>query len=351
MPAQFNPLRFFAVACLVATVGLVAGLVHFQGGVSATIPSIKVQASLVAYFALLLWLFFLVLNRAQVDIERQADALKACRQGLAQAERRALPGKMLTGLAHHLATPLAFTKSNVFMSIQALDDMAPAIRAASRLLDTVGAGDASVPQALDGDPDSVRSLLNRCPDDILVTQDMLTDVLMALDEMEQRVNSLRLFTRLERPGDEAVSLKVVLHRVVGIARAVLPSNVKLVESGPELPPVECDVAQLSHAFLGLILHAAQSIDGAGAITVTTSTGGQHIRVRIEDTGGGLADGVPHPIVDPDFNAPPTDPGSGPGLSFVRDIVCECGGHVSVESKPGVGTAVQIDLPLKSRASQ
>lgn len=349
MPARFNPMRFFAVTCLVAIIGLVVNLVHFQAGVSATIESIKDEASWVAFLALLSGIFFLVLKRAQTEIERQAKALKACRQALAQAERRALPGRMLTGLAHHLATPLAFTKSNVFMSIQALDDMAPAIRAASRLLDTVGAGDVSVPHALDVDPESVRPLLNRCPDEILVTQDMLTDVLMALDQMEQLVNSLRLFTRLERPGDEALNLNAVLHSVVSLARAVLPSNVKVVESGPELPPVDCDVAQLSHTFLSLILHAAQGIDGAGAITVTTSTGAQHIRVRIEDTGGGLADGALHPI-DPDFSARPSDAGPGPGLSFVRDIVCECGGRISVESRPGVGTAVQVELPMKTRAS-
>lgn len=353
MPARFNPMRFFTATCLVAIAGLVANLVHIQAGVSATIQSVLDEASWVAFLALLLGLFFLVLKRAQTEIERQGKALKACRQALAQAERRALPGRMLTGLAHHLTTPLAFTKSNVFMAIQALDDMVPAIRAASNLLDsaTVGAGEASAPPPPDRDPASIRSRVNRCPEDIHVTQDMLTDVLMGLDQMERLVNNLRLFTQLDRTPTEAGNLKAVLHSVASIARVVIPSNVKVVESGSELPQIDCDVAQLGHAFLNVILHAARHIDGAGVIEVSTSADGQHVRVRIEDTGGGLPEQVLQRICDQDLSASAQDPGLGHELSLAREAVSEIGGTMSVESKAGVGTAVHFELPLDARADR
>lgn len=300
---------------------------------------------------------FAILKRNQAEFEQQGRELKACRQRLAQAESRALAGRVLTGLAHHLATPLAFSKSNVFMAIQALDDLLPALRAASNLLEaeTVGAGNGSVPRSPEFDPATIRTRLTRCPDDINITQDLLADVLMGLDQMELLVNNLRVFTQLDRTRTEAVNLKAVLHNVASIARAAMPSNVKVVESGSELPPLECDVSQLNHAFLNVILHAAQGIEGAGVISLTTSTDAQHIRVRIEDSGGGLPDPVLQHLFDPDFCAPATGSGSGsgsgPGLSSARDVVSGLGGSISVESRPGMGTSVQIDIPLNIPASR
>ena len=371
MPARFNSTTLFAVAWTVAASGFIASFIHFQRGMSATIQSIQHGALpesgvslqplerahtvvMAALFVLLAGISFFILLRAKAENERQASALKACRNDLAQAQRQVVPSRILTGLAHHLATPLTFTKSNVFMAIQALDELAPGIRCASRMLntvDTVVTAEASAPQALDSDPESVRALLNRYPDEIRVTQDMLTDVLMGLDQMEQLVNNLHLFSRLMRRGNEAVNLKTVLSNVASIARAVMPSNVKLVESGPDLPPVECDVAQLSHAFLTVILHAAQGMDGGGLVAVTTSLDGGQIRVRVDNTGKGHANEVLPRTVDPDFAVSPACPASEPGLSLARDIVGACGGRITVESAHGAGTAVQIEFPLNTHTSR
>ena len=42
-------------------------------------------------------------------------------------------------------------------------------------------------------------------------------------------------------------------------------------------------------------------------------------------------------------------GSGIGLSVVRHVVDEHGGRVRVESRPGAGTTVAVELPAAAQA--
>ena len=106
--------------------------------------------------------------------------------------------------------------------------------------------------------------------------------------------------------------------------------------------VRADPDQLRQIFWNLLINAVQAMDGAGTITVETTECGGRLDVVVADTGCGI---------------PPTDvarlfepfqtrraAGIGLGLATVRRIVEDHGGHVSMDSVPGVGTQVLVSLP-------
>ncbi|RJP66842.1 MAG: sensor histidine kinase [Comamonadaceae bacterium] len=310
--------------------------------------SSRTQLLVLALLLTLLYVVLLVIvRRAQRVIEKQAQESDTNKQRLAQAEKMTTLGQMVAGVAHQLNTPLAFSKSNVFMAIQSLDTMVPTIEAASRVLEKEIAGDPDItqPTRLDGRDFAAR--LGDIPGEARMAQEMLGDVLMGLDQMNELVNNLRNFTRLDRARTAAVDLNSTLSSVVYIAKSVISTKVRVVEAFEDLPPLECNVSQLNQVFLNLIVNAAQSIRGAGTITVTTSSDRERICVAILDTGSGIPDDVLPRIFDPYFTTKPAGEGTGLGLAIAKDIVVEHGGEIVVDTQVGVGTRFRIYLPLQA----
>jgi two-component system, NtrC family, sensor kinase len=140
---------------------------------------------LAALLVLLYVVLHSIVRRAQGVIEQQARESDANRQRLAQSEKMTSLGQMVAGVAHQLNTPLAFSKSNVFMAVQALEDMVPDIEDARLLLEPASAGYGDADHQTLPEAGAVRSKLRRFPDDIRMAQDMLGDVLMGLEQMNE----------------------------------------------------------------------------------------------------------------------------------------------------------------------
>ena len=83
----------------------------------------------------------------------------------------------------------------------------------------------------------------------------------------------------------------------------------------------------------------------GKIRVETSSVDEDmVRVRISDNGVGMADEVRARVFDPFFTTKMGQGGTGLGMNIVHSIVTRIlGGHVSVESAPGEGTLVSVDM--------
>jgi signal transduction histidine kinase len=72
-----------------------------------------------------------------------------------------------------------------------------------------------------------------------------------------------------------------------------------------------------------------------------------VAIRIEDTGIGIKEENLTKIYRRFWRAPEVAqlPGLGIGLYLTREIVLACGGYMQVSSKPGVGTAFTVFLPI------
>jgi signal transduction histidine kinase len=118
------------------------------------------------------------------------------------------------------------------------------------------------------------------------------------------------------------------------------------ESLEDLPVILADDQRLYNAFYNLINNAIPEVSEGGSITVCGQTDPvtKSVIVSVIDTGRGM----PPEIRDSLFTtrAISRKPGgTGLGTKIVKDVVDAHGGHITVESKEGVGTTFRLRFPM------
>jgi CheY-like chemotaxis protein len=79
--------------------------------------------------------------------------------------------------------------------------------------------------------------------------------------------------------------------------------------------------------------------------------GSYVRLSVEDNGCGMHPEVRDRVFEPFFTTKDVGKGTGLGLSMVYGFVRQSGGHVVVESAPGVGTTVALYLPKAEQTAE
>lgn len=166
---------------------------------------------------------------------------------------------------------------------------------------------------------------------------------------------LLAFSRKQSLHPHAVELKTLLENLGELMRHSLPATLTLeIEAQSPAWPAWIDVSQLENAIINLVMNARDAMDGqAGTIKirtwnqrVTRSDGRKQDMVMLEvaDQGGGMSQEVKAQVFEPFFTTKQTGSGSGLGLSMVYGFVRQSGGRVEIESAPGQGTTVRLQLP-------
>ncbi|HEX3320032.1 MAG TPA: ATP-binding protein [Terriglobales bacterium] len=117
----------------------------------------------------------------------------------------------------------------------------------------------------------------------------------------------------------------------------------------DLPTIQGNPGRLQQVFLNLFLNAKDAMPEGGTLRIATSNG-EHVSVRVADTGSGIAQEHIHRIYDPFFTTKANSQqgqnrGTGLGLSVTYGIIQEHAGKIRVESRPGQGTTFHLDFPL------
>ncbi len=166
---------------------------------------------------------------------------------------------------------------------------------------------------------------------------------------------LLAFSRKQSLHPHAVELKTLLENLGELMRHSLPNTLALeIEAQSPAWPAWIDVSQLENAIINLVMNARDAMDGqVGTIKirtwnqrVTRSDGRKQDMVMLEvaDQGSGMSQEVKAQVFEPFFTTKQTGSGSGLGLSMVYGFVRQSGGRVEIESAPGQGTTVRLQLP-------
>jgi signal transduction histidine kinase len=128
---------------------------------------------------------------------------------------------------------------------------------------------------------------------------------------------------------------------------LMKERIQVAKNYGQLPKVRCYASQINQVFANVLTNAAQAIDGAGRITITTRQDETDIVIQVADTGSGIRPEHIERIFDPGFTTKGVGVGTGLGLSITYRIIENHQGSIHVESEPGRGTTFTLRLPITS----
>jgi signal transduction histidine kinase len=148
------------------------------------------------------------------------------------------------------------------------------------------------------------------------------------------------------PTRQNCDLNALIADVVRAAQGT--DHVEIGTSLAHLPRVLGDPIAFRRILENLIANASDSLHSTpGRITVSTQVISREgeapaVRVTVADTGRGMSAEEARRIFDDFYTT--KESGTGLGLSIVRRLVMDFNGTIAVDSAPGKGTRIRIDIP-------
>ena len=247
-------------------------------------------------------------------VGRDNTEVRRSQQQLTQSAKMATLGEMATGLAHEINQPLNVMRMAVV-----------------NVLKRLGNGDVQV--------------------------DYLTEKLQRIDAQVQRaarvVDHMRVFGRRseveQQPFDPAQAVEGTLS-LLGEGLRGKGVEVRLTQADVPVQ-VKGYVDQLEQVLINLMVNARDALLGQREknpelrpwIAVHTEHDSRHVRIWVEDNGGGIDPRLLERIFEPFFTTKPIGVGTGLGLSVSYGIVENMGGRLSV-SNGEHGARFCVELP-------
>lgn len=198
-------------------------------------------------------------------------------------------------------------------------------------------------------------LANRIGSDTLEGR-MLAAIREASDRGALLTDRLLSFSRRQMLLPQPIEPQKVLQDVVGLLQRTLREDIELkIEAPDSCHEVLADEAQLHTALMNLILNARDALPNGGTITLRCenldegSDPVRFVRISVTDDGEGMSADVAGKAFEPFFTTKAVGEGTGLGLSMVHGFAVQSGGSASLESTRGVGTRVEMDLPVAAES--
>ena len=194
----------------------------------------------------------------------------------------------------------------------------------------------------------------------------LESIVTAGERGRALIDRILAFSRSAVGERVSVHVEKVVREALDLVSAKLPPSVTLsAELRAGRAAMLGDPTQVHQVLMNLGTNAVQAMPSGGilrvsldavrcevarAATVGKVAAGDHVVLRVADSGTGIAPEILERIFDPFFSTKEAGTGTGLGLSLVHGIVTELGGAIEVESTPGKGTAFTVYLPRTGDAA-
>ena len=238
-------------------------------------------------------------RQSQAGLESSIAELRATREEFARAQRMEAVGRLAGGIAHDF--------NNLLTAILGGTELA--IRDAG-------------------------------PDD----QEVLEDVRAAAERAAGLTRQLLAFSRPRAAASSVVDLNALVADLERMLTRLLGAHRLVTRLDAHPATVRADASQLEQVIVNLVVNARDAMARGGTILIETRSADEHVHLAVSDTGIGMTADVRDRIFEPFFTTKEYG-GTGLGLATCYGIIQQSGGHIAVDTSPGIGTTMRVSLPL------
>ena len=259
------------------------------------------------------------LAAAQARVDEETNRRLAASEQLRHADRLTTVGKLASGLAHELGTPLNVISGRAKMIVRG---------------QTAG----------DGLTESAQAIVDQA------------------ERMTNIIKQLLGFARRRQPQQRRESLRGIVDRTLALlAPLAQKSSVVLATRHHEPEPfADIDVPLVEQALANLVINAIQAMPKGGTLSISsreeivsppagiTAAAGSYACLHVEDTGVGMTAEELRHAFEPFFTTKEVGRGTGLGLSVAHGIVRDHGGWIAATSSLDKGSRFSIYVPSSSK---
>ena len=146
--------------------------------------------------------------------------------------------------------------------------------------------------------------------------------------------------------DVAELLEPTSKRRPGAAQSKAKAARVDIQVEPGCPSVRVDASQIRGVLAELVDNAAQAAGKRVNVRLVAGPqgGSEHVLIRVVDDGPGMDEETLAMAFTPFFSHRPAGRGRGLGLARAKRTVPANGGRIWIDSRPGKGTTVFLELP-------
>jgi signal transduction histidine kinase len=166
------------------------------------------------------------------------------------------------------------------------------------------------------------------------------------------------FARRQELRPEAVDIANLIDGMTELLGRSLGPTIRITTTfDPGLVPAQIDPSQIELALLNLAVNARDAMPGGGQLSISARretvgaaempelAAGDYIAIAVRDTGSGMDADTRKQATEPFFTTKGRGRGTGLGLPMVHGLVAQSGGAMRIESRPQLGTTVELWLPV------
>lgn len=192
----------------------------------------------------------------------------------------------------------------------------------------------------------------------------LEEVYTAGKRARDLVKQILAFARQTDEVKRPIQVGLIAKEVLKLIRSSIPTTIKIQPIIRSDSLIMGNPSQVHQIFINLCTNAAHAMGEKGGIlklsvedmTFNHENGmshpelipGDYLKIRVSDTGSGIAPEVIDSIFEPYFTTKEQEEGTGLGLATVHGIVESYGGKIMAESQPGAETVFTLYLPVEKK---
>jgi len=178
-----------------------------------------------------------------------------------------------------------------------------------------------------------------------VVKDFTAGINRAVENMLDMIQEMLDFAR----GQSSLRIErrpahAVIHELDAQMTRLIPDEVLLMRELDAAYDINVDVGRFARMLLNLVKNSIEAMAAGGILRIAVRKQADKVIFRVSDTGCGIEPELRAKIFEP-FVTFGKSKGTGLGMAIVKSVVEAHGGTISLHSEVGIGTAIEVAVPL------